>query len=265
MSSLKAYVQSASLAAREAGKLLIRHAGKPKDVRTKRSEIDLVTEIDKAAEKLIERTLRRKHPEAGFLGEEQGQRRMHTAYRWIVDPIDGTNNFVHGLPLFGVSIGLEFRGKMIVGVIFDPMRDELFSASKNGGAFLNGRRIRVSPIRKLAKSLVATGFSVNFRQQPQPYLRWFENFQCRSHGVRRLGSTVFCLASIAAGRLEGFYERDLWPWDMAAGMLLVEEAGGRVSNLGGKPARLEEGQLLATNGHIHQEMLRVLSLKRTLR
>lgn len=263
MSSLKTYVKSASLAARKAGQLLIRHAGRPKDIRTKRSKIDLVTEIDKMAERLIERTLKSAHPQVGFLGEEQGQRAVHSPCRWIVDPIDGTNNFVHGLPLFGVSIGLEFCGKMVAGVIFDPMRDELFSAFKNGGAFLNGRRIRVSPTRRLATSLVATGFSFNFRSHRQPYLRWFENFQCRSHGVRRIGSTVFCLASIAAGRLEGFYERELWPWDMAAGMLLVEEAGGHVSNLSGGPARLEEGQLLATNGRIHKEMLRVLALKRT--
>ena len=127
---------------------------------------------------------------------------------------------------------------------------------------LNGKRIHVAPTRELSKSLLATGFSYNFRKHPQPYLGWFQDFQCRSHGVRRIGSTVFCLASIAAGRLEGFYERDLWPWDVAAGILLVEEAGGRVSNLEGKPATLTEGRLLATNGLIHAQMLRILKKPR---
>lgn len=260
--SLNNLLQAACRAAQESGALLVRHADKPKTVSIKRNVIDLVTEIDKASEQIIHRILKQAAPDFGFLGEERGAEVSRSAYRWIVDPIDGTNNFVHGLPLFGVSIGLEHAGKIVLGVIYDPMRRELFTALRGQGARLNSRRICVAQTRQLAKSLVATGFSFNFRKHPQPYLGWFQDFQCNSHGVRRLGSTVFCLASIAAGRLEGFYERDLWPWDVAAGMLLVEEAGGKVSNLEGKPASLTEGRLLATNGHIHAQMLRILKRHR---
>lgn len=258
MPLLSQCAKAAEQAACQAGSLLMRHADKPKAFSTKRNIVDLVTTIDKASEKLIAGILNRRFPDFGFLGEEHGQTRQEASYRWIVDPIDGTNNFVHGLPLFGVSIGLEHRGRMVVGVIYDPARRELFSAIRGKGAYLNGRRIRVSPTRKLAQSLISTGFSFNFRKQPQPYLNWFKTFQSNSHGVRRIGSTVFCLASIAAGRLEGFYERELWPWDMAAGMLLVEEAGGRVTNLEGKSASFAEGRMLATNGHIHSQMLKIL-------
>ena len=256
--SLDACVRIAARAAREAGALLLRHVDRPKRVSTKRNVVDLVTNIDTASERLIHGILQRAFPDFGFLGEEHGADRDGRAYRWIVDPIDGTNNFVHGLPLFGVSIGLEHHGRIVVGVIYDPSRRELFSAVRGRGALLNGRRIRVSTTRRLSHSLVSTGFSFNFRKHPQPYLEWFRTFQCRSHGVRRIGSTVFCLASIAAGRLDGFYERDLWPWDIAAGMLLVEEAGGRVTTLEAQPASLSEGRLLATNGRIHGQMLRIL-------
>ena len=148
---------------------------------------------------------------------------------------------------------------MVVGVIYDPMRRELFVARKGGGASLNGRRIHVSSTTRLSHSLLSTGFSSNFRKYPQSYLNWFQAFQQRSHGVRRIGSTVFCLAAIAAGRLEGFYEQELWPWDIAAGMLLVEEAGGRATNFAGDTPALDDGRLVASNGHIHRSMLRVLA------
>ncbi|MBI4341538.1 MAG: inositol monophosphatase [Candidatus Omnitrophica bacterium] len=256
--SLTACAHAAEHAARAAGALLLRHVDRPKRVSTKRNAVDLVTNIDRASERLISTTLQRATPAFDFLGEERGAREAGAAYRWIVDPIDGTNNFVHGLPLFGVSIGLEHRGRVVVGVVYDPSRRELFSAIRGRGARLNGRRVRVARTRRLAESLVSTGFSFNFRRHAQPYQRWFRQFQCRSHGVRRIGSTVLCLAWIAAGRLEGFYERDLWPWDIAAGSLLVAEAGGRVTDLDGGPASLSSGQLLASNGRIHREMLRIL-------
>lgn len=255
---LHSYVRVATRAAQQAGRLLARHLGRPKMVQTKRSAIDLVTELDRRAERLIERTLHRAYPTFDFLGEERGQRQHGSSYRWIVDPLDGTNNFVHGLPFFGVSIGLQHHQTMIVGVIYDPMRHELFIATKGGGASLNGKRIMVSSTTRLALSLLATGFSSRFLTQQEPYLHWFTALQRHSHGVRRLGSTVLCLAAVAAGRMEGFYERDLWPWDMAAGMLLVEEAGGRISNLAGTRPALETGQLVASNGHIHHQLLRRL-------
>ncbi len=255
---LRRFAAVASEAALTAGALLSRHIGRPKQVHTKRSASDLVTEIDRAAEGRIRRILRRATPRFDVLGEEQGQQRHASAYRWIVDPLDGTNNFVHGLPLFGVSIGLEHQGRIVVGVIYDPMRRELFVAIKDRGALLNGRRLHVAPTRRLALSLLSTGFSSNFLRHREPYLSWFSAFQCRSHGVRRIGSTVISLAAVAAGRLEGFYEQDLWPWDMAAGLLLVQESGGRVSDMDGGPVDLDAGRLVASNGRIHREMLHVI-------
>ena len=256
---LQQCVQAASRAALEAGALLARHAGRPKTVTTKRSAIDLVTEVDRAAEHRIRAILHRAFPDIGFLGEEHGARDETASARWIVDPIDGTNNFVHGFPCFGVSIGLEDRGAMVAGVIYDPMRRELFTAIAGRGAYLNGRRIRVSRTRRLAESLLSTGFSTTFLTQDQPYLRWFQRAQRRSHGVRRIGSTVISLAAVACGRLEGFYERDLWPWDMAAGVVLVREAGGHVTDLAGRAPVLTDGRLIATNGHIHRALLRLLA------
>ena len=256
---LQRYAAAASRAALSAGSLLAKHVGRPKTVTTKRSAIDLVTEIDRASERLIQTTLRRVEPSFGFLGEERGAWRPDADTRWIVDPLDGTNNFVHGLPIFGVSIGLEHRGTMVVGVIYDPMRRELFTAVKGGGALLNGKRIRVSPMRQLSRSLLATGFSSSFLTRDEPYMSWFKALQRASHGVRRIGSTVYCLAAVAAGRLEGFYERDLWPWDIAAGMLLVEEAGGRITNVDGRPVALERGNLVASNRRIHRDLLRTLA------
>jgi len=257
--SLTRYADVAARAAMAAGALLAKHVGRPKTVTTKRSAIDLVTEVDRAAEHLIYARLHRAFPRVGFLGEEQGQRGDTASGRWIVDPLDGTNNFVHGLPLFGVSIGLEQRGALVVGVIYDPMRRELFTAMKGRGAFLNRCRIHVSSTRTLAKSLLSTGFSTKFLTQDQPYLGWFQTLQRSSHGVRRLGSTVLSLAAVAAGRLEGFYEQDLWPWDIAAGMVIVQEAGGTVSNLQGNAVVLEDGRLVASNGHIHRHLLRLLT------
>jgi len=258
------YITVASRAALAAGALLRRWAGKPTQVATKRSAIDLVTDIDRACERLIERTLRRATPAFGFLGEEFGERTGAAPYRWIVDPIDGTNNFVHGLPLFGVSIGLEALGpvprrRILVGVIYDPMRRELFVAQKGRGTWLNGRRLHVSSTATLSRSLLSTGFSSKFLEHTQPYLGWFTRLQRRSHGVRRIGSTVLSLAAIAAGRLEGFYEQDVWPWDIAAGTLLVEEAGGRVTNFQGRAVVLDQGRIIASNGRIHRELLRVIA------
>ncbi len=257
-SALASYARVAARAARQAGALLARRVNQPKRVSTKRSRIDLVTDADRAAERLIYKMLRRAAPTIDFFGEEQGQRSHGSSCRWIVDPLDGTNNFVHSLPIFGVSIGLECDGELAVGVIYDPMRRELFSAIKGGGAFLNGRRIRVSSTPRLAESLLSTGFSSRFSKSPQLYLKWFERFQAGSHGVRRIGSTVYCLAAIAAGRLEGFYEQDLWPWDIAAGIVIVQEAGGRISGFDGHTPRLTDGRLVASNGRIHAQMLRVL-------
>ena len=296
---LTRYVRAAEEAARAAGALLRKHAGHPRRVATKRSPIDLVTEVDRASERLIAKILRSTDPDIGLLGEEQGERRGRRPLRWVVDPLDGTINFVHGLPLFGVSIALQalhvsahspqaarqllgssaggvpptadelssrrandgsHSATMLVGVIYDPMREELFSSAQGRGAFLNGRRIQVSPTRTLSQSLLSTGFPASFRTRSQPYLGWFEALQRASRGVRRLGTSVISLASVAAGRMEAFYERELWPWDIAAGILLVQEAGGRITDVAGRPlTSLEDGRLVASNGRIHRALVRALT------
>jgi myo-inositol-1(or 4)-monophosphatase len=257
-SPLAGYVRAASQAARTAGRLLARHAGKPAAVATKRGINDLVTNLDRASEQLIRRILRRAYPAFGFLGEERGHRRTASPYHWIVDPLDGTTNFIHGIPFFGVSIGLVHQRTLLVGVIYDPIRRQLFICARGHGAWLTGARLRVSRHRTLAASLLATGFSANFRRHPQPYARWFHTLESQSQAVRRMGSTALCLAYVAAGWLDGFYERDLWPWDVAAGLLLVEEAGGRVTDFEGRPVVLHRGRVVASNGFIHEQILRVV-------
>ena len=246
-------------ASRQAGVLLRRRVGRPRHIGTKRSAIDLVTEVDRAAERIIYRTLHRAFPSHAFLGEERTHAYHQAPYQWIVDPLDGTTNFIHGVPAFAVSIALAYQGRPIVGVIYDPMREELFTASRGAGARLNGRRIHVSATRRLADSLLSTGFSTSFRAHSARYLAWFKAFQMRCHAVRRMGSTALSLAYVACGREEGFYEREIWPWDAAAGMVLVEEAGGRVTNFRGAPLRLKERQIVASNGSIHDAMIRFLT------
>ncbi|MBI3323888.1 MAG: inositol monophosphatase [Candidatus Omnitrophica bacterium] len=245
-------------AAHHAGKLLSAKAGRPRQVLTKRSAIDLVTEVDRASEALIHRAIARRFPDHGFVGEERTRTNPGSPYQWIVDPIDGTTNFVHGVPVFAVSIGLLLRGRPVVGVIYDPMRKETFHAVVGKGAWLNRRRIRVSSTSRLADSLLSTGFSARFREDPEPYLRWFTAFQLRCHAVRRIGCTSLSLAYVSCGREDGFFERDLWPWDIAAGVLLVTEAGGRLSDLDGSPLHIDDGRAVASNGRIHGAMIRLL-------
>jgi len=257
--SLKHCVHVASQAAREAGALLTKYVGRPRRVDTKKSAIDLVTEVDHAAENLIFRRLHRAFPDHGFQGEERPRQRGKGPYRWVVDPLDGTTNFVHGVPLFGVSIALACNNAVLAGVIFDPMRNELFSASRGQGSSLNGRRIRVSGTSRLGSGLLSTGFATSFRRHSQRYLRWLKTFELDSRAVRRIGSTALSLAYVASGRLDGFYEERLWPWDIAAGVLLVSESGGRVTNFSGGDPDLERGELIASNGRIHRSILSRLS------
>lgn len=257
--SLKHCLRVASQAAREAGVLLVKHAGRPRRIDTKSSAIDLVTEVDRAAEDLIFRRLLGAFPDHGFQGEERPMQRGKTPYRWIVDPLDGTTNFVHGVPLFGVSIGLTYHNTLLVGVIFDPTRSELFAAYRGGGATLNGKRMRVSTTTRLSSGLLSTGFATSFRKHSKRYLQWLKTFELGSRAVRRIGSTALSLAYIASGRLDGFYEEHLWPWDIAAGILLVREAGGRVTDFSGKNPDLERGELIASNGKIHRAIISRLS------
>jgi myo-inositol-1(or 4)-monophosphatase len=228
-----------------------------------KGDVDLVTVADRTVEKLIRGRLRDAFPEHGVFGEEGTRERMEGEFRWYVDPLDGTTNFAHGFPQFCVSMGLEHRasglasgedGTLVAGIIYDPTRDELFCAERNKGAWLNGRPIHVSRIPDLAESLIATGFPSRKRHD-SPNVHFYQEFTLRSHGVRRAGSAALDLAWTACGRLEAFWEFNLNPWDTAAGILLLEEAGGRITDFAGNRYRLDSREVLASNGLIHDEMV----------
>jgi myo-inositol-1(or 4)-monophosphatase len=228
-----------------------------------KGDVDLVTVADRTVEKLIRTRLGEAFPGHGIYGEEGTRERLEGEYRWYVDPLDGTTNFAHGFPQFCVSMGLEHRpagrmadedGTLVAAVIYDPMREELFTAERGGGAWLNGRRIKVSRIPVLAESLVATGFPSR-KRHASPNVHFYHEFTLRSHGVRRAGSAALDLAYVAAGRMEAFWEFNLNPWDTAAGILLVMEAGGRVTTFSGGPFKLDSREILASNGLIHGELV----------
>jgi len=230
-----------------------------------KGDVDLVTVADRTVEKLIRTRLGEVFPEHGIFGEEGTRERLDREFRWYVDPLDGTTNFAHGFPQFCVSMGLEQRGAglkeaedgtLVGAVIYDPMRDELYAAERGKGATVNGKAIAVSKIATLAEALVATGFPSKKRHQ-NPNIHFYHEITLRSHGVRRAGSAALDLAYGAAGRLEGFWEFNLNSWDTAAGILLVEEAGGRVSNFAGGPFRLDSTETLVSNGLIHEELVKV--------
>lgn len=256
------WAPAASTIAREAGARLREFLSQGVATEYK-GDVDLVTAADRAVEKLIRSRLAEAFPDHGIYGEEGTRERLDQEYRWYVDPLDGTTNFAHGLPHFCVSLGLEHRpkglaagedGTLAAGVIYDPIRDELFTAERGRGAFLNGQPIRVSQVENLAESLVATGFPSR-KRHASPNIHFYHEFTLRSHGVRRYGSAALDLAYVACGRYEAFWEFRLNPWDTAAGFLLVEEAGGRITDFSGGRFRLDSQEVLASNGHIHQELL----------
>jgi len=255
-------IPAASEIAREAGSVLRDFYAKGVTTEYK-GAADIVTIADRTAEKLIVERLSATFPNHGIYGEEGTRDRLDQEFRWYVDPLDGTTNFAHAVPHFAVSMGLEQRkpgtkededGILVAGVIYDPMRDELYTAERGKGAFLNGKQIHVSKPDTLAESLVATGFPSQKRHLT-PNMHFYHEFTLRSHGVRRMGSAALDLAYIAAGRLEAFWEFNLNPWDTAAGILLVEEAGGKVTYFDGTPVRLESKEVLASNGKIQAELI----------
>ena len=221
--------------------------------------IDLVTEADLAAEQAIVALLRARHPHHDILAEEGDYGARGADQRWIVDPLDGTTNFAHGFPWFAVSIALEVRGEITLGAVFNPHNRELFVAEHGRGATLNGRRLRVSTIETLDRALLATGFAYDHKISPHNNYGHFQAFQRQAQAVRRAGVASLDLACVAAGRFDGFWELKLKAWDVAAGMLLVTEAGGRVSDYAGVPMPLDRGEILASNGHLHAAMQQVLS------
>jgi myo-inositol-1(or 4)-monophosphatase len=232
-----------------------------------KGDVDLVTIADRTVEKLIRGRLTEAFPEHGIFGEEGTRERLEGEFRWYVDPLDGTTNFAHGFPQFCVSLGLEQRpltiepdqdGALVAAIIYDPMRDELFTAERGSGARLNGLPMHVSGTPELGEALVATGFPSRKRHD-NPNIHFYQEFTLRSHGVRRAGSAALDLAYVASGRLDAFWEFNLNPWDTAAGILLIEEAGGRVTDFSGGHFRLDSREILASNGLIHNEMLGLFS------
>jgi myo-inositol-1(or 4)-monophosphatase len=248
--------------ARDAGRVLAERFGRTLRV-TNKGELDLVTEADLASERLIIERIQTYHPRHAILAEESGiggaASDGQDEWRWIIDPLDGTTNYAHGYPCFCVSIGLEHKGRMEVGVVYDPMRDELFTAERGEGASLNGRRIQVSPVDSLAGALLCTGFPYDVRERSE-FARHFANFIMNAQGVRRDGAAALDLAYVACGRFDGFWEEGLKPWDVAAGSLLVEEAGGRASKYDGAPLSIYTPPMMASNGLLHEQMMRVLSM-----
>jgi myo-inositol-1(or 4)-monophosphatase len=247
-------IAPAAQIAREAGALLMEYFRQHVKIEYK-GEADLVTIADRKSEALIRDRLREHWPSHDILGEEGGLQDTGSDYRWYVDPLDGTTNFAHGFPVFCVSMGLEYRGKLIAGVIYDPTRDELFAAEQGCGAFLNDRRIRVSQTANLAECLVATGFPSHKRHQ-NPNIFFYHQITLRTHGVRRAGSAALDLCCVACGRFDGFWEFNLNPWDTAAGVLIVEEAGGAITDFHGGPFELNSRETLASNGVVHEALLR---------
>ena len=247
--------------AREAGALL--RGFYERGVTTEyKGDVDVVTEADRASEALIKQRLAERLPEHGIYGEEGTRERLDGEYRWYVDPLDGTTNFSHGFPAFCVVLGLEKRsaslkadqdGEMMAGVIYDPLRDECFVAERGKGAWLNGKRISVSKTKTLQEALTATGFPSHKRHR-SPNVHFYQEITLRSHGVRRAGSAALDLAYVACGRLDGYWEFNLNPWDTSAGYLLVEEAGGTVTHFDGGTFTLDSREVLATNGLIVEEM-----------
>jgi len=252
------YLSVAVDLARKAGKVQLDYLGRIKTVERK-GAINLVTEIDRMCEQLIFDGLNNAFTNHDVLGEEGVAKRSESEYRWIVDPLDGTTNYAHQFPFFGVSIALEHKGDLICGVVYDPIREEIFAAEKGKGATLNGVPIGVSGAPSLKESLLATGFAYNVQEQGRPdNLDNFANFIKTALAVRRPGAAAIDLAYVACARLDGFWELYLKPWDMAAGVLLIREAGGTVTSFDGSPFNLYGDEILASNGKIHEEMIDVL-------
>lgn len=254
MAERQQFVPAMAEIAREAGALLMGYFQRRVKVEYK-GDVDLVTEADRASEALITRRIRERWPGHNILGEEGTRTEQGSEYRWYVDPLDGTTNFAHGFPVFCVSLGLEHNDERVAAVIFDPTRDEMFTAQKGGGAFLNGRPIHVSTISNLAECLVATGFPSHKRHK-NPNIFFYHQITLKTHGVRRAGSAALDLCDVACGRFDGFWEFNLNPWDTAAGVLMVEEAGGRVTRFDGQPFRIDSRETLASNGLVHDALLR---------
>lgn len=247
-------------AALEAGSFIAGRRGRVRSVHYK-GEINVVTDVDKKAEQMVVSRIRKRFPHHSFLAEENKYEPADRDYLWIIDPLDGTTNYLHDFPFFCVSIALQYKGRIITGVVYDPVREELFSAERGKGARLNGKEIWVSGIRKLKQALVATGFAYDFGKGKNNNIANFIRFLKKSQAVRRAGSAALDLCYVACGRFDGFWEFYLNPWDTAAGLLVLEESGGLATKTDGSEYTVYNKQILASNSFIHKEMVRVLSGK----
>ncbi len=247
------FVPAMAEIAREAGALLLPYFEQRIKFEYK-GDVDLVTEADRKSEALILSRIRARWPDHDVIGEEGTRIETGGAYRWYVDPLDGTTNFAHGFPVFCVSLAIEHKGTRVAAVIYDPTRDELFAAELNRGAYLNGEKIHVSSVKTLAESLLATGFPSHKRHK-NPNIYFYHQITLRTHGVRRAGSAALDLCCVAAGRFDGFWEFNLNPWDTAAGVLIVQEAGGQVTKFDGSPFEVNSKETLASNGILHDQLL----------
>ena len=258
MDDIQRYAQVGTSAAVQAGKLLMDRLRTDISVGQKTSSVNLVTEMDVAAEKLIVAWILEAFPTHTIVAEETRAEARRGTHTWIIDPLDGTTNYAHGLPIFCVSIGLEIEGTLEWGVVCNPNLDELFTARRGHGAYLGKKRIEVSKVATLDASLLATGFPYDIRTSAQNNLDYFRAFALRTQAVRRAGSAALDLCYVAAGRFDGFWELKLSPWDCAAGYLIVREAGGRVTDFRGAEGAIYDGNVVASNGRVHDEMLQVL-------
>ncbi len=251
-------LQVAVEAAHAAGRILKERADRIGKIQYK-GEIDPITEVDLLCEQEVIGCIRKTFPDHAFLAEESGTTEGDSDHLWIIDPLDGTVNYAHGYPAYCVSIGYQYKGEMVAGAVYNPCLDELFVAEKGQGVTLNGKTISVSPITDLKQSLLATGFPYDINESPDNNLDHFQNFIKSCQAIRRPGSAALDLCYTAMGRFEGFWEMKLHPWDYAAGWLMIEEAGGTVTRFDGSPFQIGDRSILASNGHIHQAMVDVLT------
>lgn len=252
-----AFLDVARQAALKAGKILMRSYGKlSKSQISTKAKNDFVTVIDKESERAVLAHIRKHFPDHGIQAEESGLQTGPETY-WVIDPLDGTSNYIHEIPMFSVSIAVCHRDQVVAGVVYDPLHKQMYTARRGKGAYLNGRKLSVTGTTTLSDSLVATGIPFRARARFKDYIRSLERISLGSIGLRRGGSAALDLVYVAAGRFDGFWELDLSPWDVAAGAILIEEAGGRVTDMWGKPDYLRNGDVLATNGRIHHEMLKI--------
>ena len=255
--NIRKFKEVAVFSAKSAGDLLLENFGKKQKINYK-SDVDLLTEIDKKSEKLIIDIITKNFPGHNILSEESKPTDKKSSYKWIIDPLDGTTNYAHNFPFFCVAIALEIDGEIRLGVVYNPILNELFFAEKGKGAYLNNKKIKVSEIKKITNSLLATGFPYDIKESKNNNIKNFINFSLCAQAVRRPGSASLDQCYVAMGRLDGFWELKLNPWDMAAGSLIVKEAGGKVTDFSGKNFSIYKREIVASNGIIHSDMIDIL-------